>query len=430
VVGAGLTGLVAAYRLAQAGWRVVVYERYPEAGGLVATFPLGGERLECFYHHLFTTDTDYLLLAGELGLAGDIEWLPSRMGIYSRGELWDFGTPASLLRFRPLSWPAKVRFALMTLYLRSRTKVTEFEPVTAHDWILRHAGRRVWDTVWGPLMRQKFAERSDDVSMAWLWRKVYLRGRSRSPTGLGESLGYMRGSFGKLVDVLVERLRDLGAELHFASPALRLAPSAGGVEVQTRRDTTPHEVVLFTAAPQELLAVAGAHLQADADPRLASLDAAGALCLVLELDRPLQRYYWLNVADADFPFGGVIEHTNYVAPQRYGGRHVVYLSKYLFADHPLWKAAGDEVWATYRPWLARINSAFDDSWVLARHHFKAAYAQPIVPCHYSGAIPPFDTPVPRLHHACMAQIYPEDRGQNYAVRSGEDAARRLLERYG
>lgn len=429
VVGAGLTGLVAAHRLAAAGWRVTVYERYPEAGGLVATFDAGGERLECFYHHLFTTDDDYVALAEEIGLGGEIEWLPSRMGIYASGRLWDFGTPASLLRFAPLPWIDKLRFALSTLYLRHRDDLARFETVTAHDWIVENSGQRTWDVVWGPLMRQKFAARAEDVALAWLWRKIYLRGRSRSRAGLGEALGYMRGSFGRLVDVLVDRLRESGVDLRFASPARRLRPSGDGIEVETRAGVHRHRVVLFTAAPDELLRVAGDQLQADPAQELTRLESTAALCLVLELDRQLQPYYWLNVADEAFPFGGVIEHTNYVPPSRYGDRRVVYLSKYVFTDHPLWRSREAEVWEAFRGWLGRFNPEFSDDWILKRHLFRAEYAQPVVPCGYSQMLPPFDTPLAGLHHACMAQVYPEDRGQNYAVRAGNQAASRLLDHY-
>jgi protoporphyrinogen oxidase len=428
VVGAGLTGLVAAYRLASAGWRVTVFERYPEAGGLVAAFEAGGERLECFYHHLFTTDTEYVALAQELGLGGEIEWLPSRMGIYSGGRLWDFGTPVSLLKFAPLPWLDKFRFGLSTLLLNRTADFTRFEHVTAREWILKNAGRRAYEAVWGPLLHQKFAEKADEVAMVWLWGKVFLRGRSRSATGMGERLGYMRGSFGRLVDALVARLRDAGARLEVANPVRRIMPSDGAVEVRTRTGVERFATVLFTAAPSELVRAAGEHLPQDYRVRLGALPATAALCVVLEMSRSLSPYYWLNVADPEFPFGGLIEHTNYIPRERYGGRYLLYISKYLFPENPLWSARDDDVWATYAPFLKRINPEFDDSWVLARHHFKANYAQPVIPRNYRSFIPPFETPIPGLYHACMAQIYPEDRGQNYAVRSGNRAAADLLER--
>lgn len=426
VVGAGLTGLVTASRLAAAGWRVTIFERYPEAGGLVAMFTVGGEPLECFYHHIFTSDTDFVALADELGLGAEIEWLPSRMGIWSKGRLWDFGTPASLLHFGAMSWVARARFAFSTLRLRHSPDVRPFEGVTARQWIIDHAGQQVYDTVWGPLLAQKFSDMADRVSMAWLWGKVYLRGRSRSSSGLGERLGYMRGGFGRVIDELVTRVRAAGVRLELANPVKRLTLVEGGIEVTFRTGSERFEHVVFTAAPAELARVGADSLPEDARQRLADLPATAALCVVLELDRSLSPYYWLNIADRDFPFGGVIEHTNYIPRERYDGRVIVYISKYLFPTHPLWAAPEAEVWATYRPFLQRINPQFSDAWVLGRHHFKAAYAQPVIGCHYPSVQPPFETAMPGLHHACMAQIYPEDRGQNYAVRLGNRAAAALL----
>ena len=426
IVGAGLTGLVAAYRLVRGGWHVELFERWTAPGGLVAMFEVGGEPLECFYHHLFTTDTEYVQLAEELGLGSSIEWLPSRMGMYCRDRLWDFGTPASLLRFAPLSWPGKLRFALTTLYLRHRNNLAEFERVTAAEWIRRHAGTAVWDTVWGPLLEQKFAARASEVSMAWLWRKVFLRGRSRSASGLGERLGYMRGGFGRLVDELVSRLQRHGAVFHLASPVRRIEPCKQGIRLTVRRKAHTFPLVLFTGSPDELLQATGEALPPAYRQRLTPLAGTSALCMVLELNRPLTDYYWLNIADRSFPFGGVIEHTNYIPAARYGGRCIVYLSKYLFQDAPAWKMRDNDLWQLYRPFLQRLNPRFDDAWVLARHIFRAAYAQPLVPPFYSRQVPPFATPWPGLYHCCMAQIYPEDRGQNYAVRAGAAAAQQLL----
>ena len=53
-------------------------------------------------------------------------------------------------------------------------------------------------------------------------------------------------------------------------------------------------------------------------------------------------------------------------------------------------------------------------------------AQPIVTVGYHTRIPPLQTGVPNLVLANTTQIYPEDRGTNYSVRLGGDAARALL----
>ena len=427
VVGAGLCGLTAALRLSQAGYRVRVHERYGEPGGLARVFEVGGERLESFYHHLFTTDRAYVQLAEELGLAGEIEWLPSRMGIWTDGRLWDFGTPMSLLRFRPLGWIDKLRFVLWTLILQRRSDPTPFENVTAAQWIRRHQGERVWQKVWGPLFHQKFARDADNVAMVWLWCKLRLRGRSRSASGMGERLGYMRGSFARLPEALVAAVEAAGGEVVVKDAVRSLVPSGDGVRVTTRSDEYVANRVLVAAAIPEYVELVGEVLAEDERQRLGKLRATGALCTVLELDQSLSPYYWLNVADADMPFGGVIEHTNYIPKERYGGRHLVYLSNYVFPDQPIFRESRKNVMTAYIPALQRINPAFDESWIQQIHHFRAEYAQPVVTVGYREQIPDHRTPVPGVYLAAMAQIFPEDRGQNYAIASGDTVAQMMIQ---
>jgi protoporphyrinogen oxidase len=117
-----------------------------------------------------------------------------------------------------------------------------------------------------------------------------------------------------------------------------------------------------------------------------------------------------------------MEHTNLVPPEVYGGRRIVYLSDYVLPEDPKWKMRDAELWSLYLPALARINPRFDSSWILRKLISRGEYAQPIIPANYSRLLPPIKTPVPGLYSACMAQIYPEDRGQNYAVKIGREAA--------
>jgi protoporphyrinogen oxidase len=430
VVGAGLAGLTAALRLTEAGHRVRVFERYPRPGGLARVLEVGGEPLEAFYHHLFTSDTTYISLAEDLGVADLIDWLPSRMGIWTEGKLWDFGTPQSLLRFGPLSLLDKARFAISTLILQSSKDPSRFEDVTASEWIRRHQGKRVWQSVWGPLFKQKFAEDADKVAMVWLWGKLCLRGKSRSASGMGERLGYMRGSFAKFVEALEDRLEAGGTELHLSEAVQRIEHSDGCFSILTRGSSwTANRVLCATPVP-DYLEIAGHLLSEDEQNNLSGLRATGAICTILELEHSLTPFYWLNIADPDMPFGGLIEHTNYIPRERYGGRHLLYISNYLFPDHPLFHAPKKEVIASYLPALARVNKDFDPSWIVKSHHFRAEYAQPVVPVDYRKRIPPFRSSVAGLFLCTMAQIFPEDRGQNYAVAYGEKAVKVVLEDIG
>ena len=430
IVGAGLAGLTAALRLTQAGYRVRLFERYPRPGGLARAIEVGGEPLEAFYHHIFTTDTDYVAFADELGLRDEIEWLPSKMGIWADGRLWEFGTPASLLRFGPMRLIDKIRFGLSTLWLQRQRDPRPFESVTAADWIRRNQGERTWKTVWGPLLYQKFADDAEKVAMVWLWRKISLRGGSRSNSGMGERLGYMRHSFIQLVETLVARIEASGGTFHLTEEVRRVETEDDGFSIVTRRSSYHADKVLVAAPIPDHLAVAGELLAEEERAALSRLRATGALCTILELEHSLTPFYWLNIADPEMPFGGLIEHTNYIPAERYGGRKLLYISNYLFTDHPLYGASKSEVIAAYLPHLQRVNPRFDASWILSSHHFRADYAQPVVTTGYREQIPRMRTSVPGLYLCSMAQIFPEDRGQNYAIAYGDKVARLMLEDLG
>jgi protoporphyrinogen oxidase len=201
--------------------------------------------------------------------------------------------------------------------------------------------------------------------------------------------------------------------------------SAGGFDVTFAGGTRSFDLVLSTVAIPELLRLAP-DLPEETRRRWNAISYCHALCPILELDRSLSPYYWLNVGDDAMPFGGVIEHTNFLPPSDYGGRHVVYLSNYVLPDDPKWKKRDEELWAEYLPALKVVNPSFDESWILAKQIGRAEYAQPIIVPNYSKLLPPLQTPVPGLWSACMAQTYPEDRGQNYAIRIGREAADAIL----
>jgi protoporphyrinogen oxidase len=151
---------------------------------------------------------------------------------------------------------------------------------------------------------------------------------------------------------------------------------------------------------------------------LRKIQYLGNVCLVLELNHPLSKTYWLNVNDPSFPFVGVIEHTNFERAETYGGRHIVYLSKYLPHTDPLYSMSDDALLEFTLPYLQKMFPAFNKTWIYAHHVWRARWSQPVVVKHYSTLIPQEHTPYQGLHLCSMAQIYPEDRGTNYAIREG------------
>jgi protoporphyrinogen oxidase len=148
---------------------------------------------------------------------------------------------------------------------------------------------------------------------------------------------------------------------------------------------------------------------------------------VLRLNRSLSSTYWLNVADPTFPFVGIIEHTNLDPKENYNGEHIVYLSKYLPTTESLFSLNNDDYYAYCEPFIKRIFPEFDRSWVNSYHVWKAHFSQPVITERYSQLIPDTKTPIESLWLGTMAQIYPEDRGTNYAVRYGRRIARDIIQ---
>ncbi len=428
VVGAGLAGLSAGYELAKAGHSVTILERRKDVGGQVGTFMVGGTRLEGFYHHIFRGDTDVIDLVTGLGLADRLQWIESKVGFYHGGKLYDFVTPLDLLRFSPIGILDRVRLGLVGLYLRRYRDWQRLERTTAKEWIIRRAGRRNYDVVWGPLLRGKFGEMADDVGMVWFWGKIHQRFASRGG-GLGqkEKLGYLQGSYGLMVDGMVQRLRDMGAQVLTDATATRIVADGGrvsGVEVKGR-GVLPCDRVVATVPSHAMLELTPG-ISGDYRRLLESARYQWAVCLAMVLSHPLSHIYWLNMSDPTMPFVAAIEHTNFIPPSEYGGKHLLYLSNYVSPDSPLTTMSAEELAKLYAPHLRKINPAFQEDWIQETYVFRDAAGQPMVGTNYSSNVPPHRTPIAGLYLANTTQIYPQDRGMNYSLRLGKSVAAEVL----
>ncbi len=414
VLGAGALGLTVALRLAQRGDDVVVVEREKLPGGLASGFEVEpGMYLDRFYHHLFASDHHAIGLIRELGLEGELIWRRPLTVTLRDGAVHQLDSAGSLLRFRPLPIRARVRMGFWLAYLRFLKSPERLEGKTAAAWIEKRMGRAAYRVVWGPLLRGKFGDLADQIAMPWFWARVHDR---------TASLGYLRGGFHRLYDRLAERIREKGGELRFGTEVREVKSGPGsGMTVVTNGEPVFVDRVVSTLAVRLTCRLA---------PELSEVyrrkhewgTAFGAHCLVLALDRPLTRSYWMNVNDPGYPFMALVEHTNYLSASDYGGRHLVYLGNYRPMDDPLLRMSAAEALAEFAPALARINPSFSPDWVTDAWSFAAPFAQPIVTVQYRSHIPPFETSLPGLWVASMFQVYPHDRGQNYSI----DLAERLV----
>jgi len=435
IIGGGAAGLAAAYELTGQGHFAEVFEVAPFLGGQASTFDIGGGRLERGYHHLFVSDTAITELIHELGLGEKLAWLESRVGVYHSGQIWDFATPMDLLKFRPLTLIQRIRLGLLTFVLQKTRDWRKFEGVTAQDWLTRNLGQDIYQAIWEPMLRGKFGEYYDQISMTWLWGKIYLRVASRGKTLQKERLGYPMGSFGEVFDRLEEVISQRGGKIHLSARVNRITVEEGvatGLETQLEGQESQanlYDAVIATT-PSYVFTRLAPPLPRDYEEKLLGVQYLSAVLVILALDRPLTAKYWLNVADRSLPFVGVIEHTNMIDPSLYGGHHIVYLTNYTPRDSDLYSRSGDELLEDFIPHLQKLNPDFRREWIREYYHHKVDGAQPIIGVNYGSQIPDHRTPIRNLYLANTTQIYPEDRGTNYSVRMGREVARMVMEDLG
>lgn len=417
IVGAGFTGLAAAYELAKNGIKVTVLESEPEVGGLAAAFDVEGEKLDRFYHHWFTNDLEVMNLIEELGLKDKVDINPTNTGVYYANNFFKLSTPWDLLNFKPLSLVDRIRLGLLALRARRVEDWKALEGKTAQEWLKELGGENVYRVIWQPLLKGKFGPYAENVSAVWFWNKLKLRGGSRGKRG-EERLAYFKGGFAALAESLAQKIRDHGGTIALNRAVISAKRFDNKWVLETSKGSVSSDRVIFTTS----LPLIAEMIQSWANPAylesLNRIQYLGNICLVLELGHPLSKTYWLNVNDPSFPFVGVIEHTNFERPETYGGHHIVYLSKYLPHTDKLYSMTADQFLEYAIPFLSKMFPNFNRSWIYKHHLWKARWSQPVVEKYYGSFIPSEEGPAEGMHICSMAQIYPEDRGTNYAIREG------------
>ena len=427
IAGAGPAGLAAAATLQQAGMpgsEIAVLDAGSQAGGLASGFR-GAETwdwsVERYYHHLFTNDVDILKFTRELDLQDLVEIHSPVTAYWYRGRPLRLDSPASLLAVPGLSLPDKVRMGMVLAWLRwhPRPPWHRHDTVTAHAWLERWMGHRAYAALWQSLLEGKFGPWYREVSLAWFAARIYKR-TSR--------LGYFKGGFQAWSDAVRERVAEGGTEVGFNTPLTRVEAQGATLTVRFGRQRWENvRAVLYTGPPGLLGRIAPA-LPETYRARLVGERHMGAVVLTAALDRSLLNgVYWLSIpASAGLPFLALVEHTAMVPKERYGGSHILYLGSYVEQDHPWLSLPEQEVAEAMLAGLPHIHPGFDPAWVRGRWLNRTAWAQPIPAPGSGGTRLPLRTPLPGLYLATMSQVWPWDRGTNYAVRIGRQAARRIL----
>lgn len=412
IVGAGFTGLATGYYLSKRGFDVSIFEAGKNPGGLAIGFKRKSWKwtLEEHYHHLFLTDKSILKLAKEVG--HEILIKRPKTSSFYKDDISQIDSPMSLLKFRHISIISRIRTGIVIFVLKVSPFLNLFEKVEAYKFVKRTMGNESWKVIWGPLLTKKFGRNAKVIPASWFWARIKTR---------TSKLAYPKGGFLKLAEKIVSRISKNGGKVYFGYNVLEIKSSKKGKFIVTTNKGDYEMDKVVCTLPSYLLSKIIKGLPKSYFNNMLKRRGLGAINLVLCLKESyfMDDTYWLNINDYEPPFLCIVEHTNFMNGKNYNGEKIVYVGKYLEKDDPLFSKSSDEVLEIYLPYLKKISPKFSKKKIKAKYLHKAVFAQPVITKNYSKKVLPLETPIKGLYIANIEQVYPWDRGTNYAVQLGE-----------
>lgn len=417
VLGAGPMGLAVAYQLVKDGHRPVIFEADDRVGGMTAHFDFNGLSIERYYHFHCISDHAFLKVLDELGLAGQMHWVETKMGYWYQNKVQPWGNPIALLKFSGLSFIAKFRYGLHAFLSTKRNDWKPLDHVEATGWIKRWVGAEAYEVLWRRLFDYKFYDYSSNLSAAWIWSRIRRIGRSRYSL-FKEKLGYLEGGSETLLHGLRDYIQKNGGEFRLATPVSKVLMEGGKIRgVEAAGEQHAFDKVISTIpmpyVPRLMPDLPEATLKA-----FGSVSNIAVVCVIAKLRKAVTENFWLNTNDPDMDIPGLVEYSNL----RPLDEHIVYVPFYMPGEHPKFQEPDQAFLDKVKRYLQKINPQLADADFLELRASRYRYAQPICDPGYLEHLPPVELPVQGLWAADTSYYYPEDRGISESIDFGRKMA--------
>ncbi|MCJ1880842.1 NAD(P)/FAD-dependent oxidoreductase [Pseudomonas nitroreducens] len=417
VLGAGPMGLAVAYQLVKDGHRPVIFEADDRVGGMTAHFDFNGLSIERYYHFHCISDHAFLKVLDELGLAGQMHWVETKMGYWYQNKVQPWGNPIALLKFSGLSFIAKFRYGLHAFLSTKRNDWKPLDHVEATGWIKRWVGAEAYEVLWRRLFDYKFYDYSSNLSAAWIWSRIHRIGRSRYSL-FKEKLGYLEGGSETLLHGLRDYIQKNGGEFRLATPVSKVLMEGGKIRgVEAAGEQHAFDKVISTIpmpyVPRLMPDLPEATLKA-----FGSVSNIAVVCVIAKLRKAVTENFWLNTNDPEMDIPGLVEYSNL----RPLDEHIVYVPFYMPGEHPKFQEPDQAFLDKVKRYLQKINPQLTDADFLELRASRYRYAQPICDPGYLEHLPPVELPVQGLWAADTSYYYPEDRGISESIDFGRKMA--------
>ena len=417
IIGAGITGLVLAQRLTEAGIAVSIFEREEQLGGL-ATYQDHGEFIfDRFYHVILPTDRHLISFVEDIGLGDELCWRTTLTGFFVDRKIYSVSNALEYARFPPLSLWSKMRLAFTILYCSRIDDWKKLEKIGVEEWLIKLSGRRTYEKLWKPLLLAKLGENYRRVSAVFIWTYIKRMFSARDKSASREQMGHVRGGYKTILDRLEETLVQGGGSINLGVTVERVfADKEGGINISHGDSTEHFDKVVFTGPVNILQKVVDSEL-VDVQFSGKNVEYLGVVCMALVTKVPLTPFYVLNIADDRVPFTGVIGMSSVVDTEETAGLYLTYLPKYMLSTDAGMRQPEEEVREEYLKGLRIMFPDFDNADIVSARVYRAVKVQPLQVLGFSEIIPKSETLHPDFFVLNTAQFVNNTLNNNDVVRA-------------
>ena len=422
-----MLGLTLAMRMAKQGHDVTLIEAAPKLGGLAGVWQIGDVEFDKHYHVTLLSDSRLRNLVEEIGLQEDLTWVETKTGFYTNDQLYSMSNTAEFLKFPPLTMMEKLRLGGTIFYASKIRNWRRLEQTRVADWLKRWSGKGTFEKIWLPLLRAKLGESYKKTAASFIWAHISRMYKARR-TGLKkEMFGYVKGGYSKVINRMVEQLDQHGVDVRTDHPITNVKKDEDGRFTITYRDqpTEQFDKVIMTT-PNSILSRVCEDLSEDEKSRFGQVEYLGIVCASVLLKKPLSQYYVTNITDTWVPMTAVIEMTTIVDPKELNGHTLVYLPKYVPAEHELFDRSDDDIKSDFLAALDRMYPDFSRDDVIDFKISRVRSVMAIPTLGYSKLLPPMKSSIDGLYIVNSSYILKGNLNVNETIAIAERAMDTVL----